>query len=464
MTAEKAIDAEKLNLKTKVQKYLARIEQKNEELNALLDVFGDEAIEQAEVIEAKIAEGKAGKLAGYVLTIKNNIAIKGKPLTSASNMLRNYIAPYSATVVERLLAEDAIIIGTANMDEFAAGSESSTSAFGVVSNAINPEYVAGGSSGGSAVSVRAEFADASIASDTGGSIRCPAAFNNVVGFKPSYGSVSRYGLADMAMSLDQIGPIARTVKETRELYKVMRGIDHRDSTTTHFAPNDDIEEPRAAVVKEIVEASSDEVKEAFLSTLKRLPFKTEFISLPFAKDIVATYYLNMFAEFSSAMQKYDGVRYGAVDPTLLEGETFNEVAKKVRGALFGSEVKRRILLGTYITMKEFKDAWYLKALEARQHFIDEMDKLFQMYNTLLMPTMPTLPWKKGEKTEPLQIYMADASTALANLTALPAGTVPAGKPIRGFKIGVQVIGPYARDMHVLSVMEQIESVDKAKTI
>ncbi len=440
----------------KVKRFLKVIEDKNPKLNAILHVFRDDAIKQAEAVEQKINEGNAGRLAGYVFTIKNNIAIKGKPLTAASKALEHYISPYDAAVIEKLRKEDAVIVGTANMDEFATGSDSTTSAFGPVKNAIDDAYVAGGSSGGSASSVKAGMADASLGSDTGGSIRCPATFNGVVGFKPSYGRVSRYGLADMAMSLDQIGPITNTVEDAKRIYDVINGKDERDVTTHEFPTMPNKSNVKVAVLKEIVDGSDELVRELFFKALDKASVEYELVSVPEAKDVVAIYYLNMFAEFSSAMQKYDGVRYGA-NNAMDEASNYFELAKVFRGEHFGREVKRRILLGTFITMKEFKDAWYMKALKARAQLKGRVAKVFDEYDILLTPTMPVFPWKIGEKQQdPVQMYTADIATAIANLTGIPAGTVPFYDGEK-FPVGVQVLSAYGSDDAVLDYMARLES-------
>ncbi|RME79928.1 MAG: Asp-tRNA(Asn)/Glu-tRNA(Gln) amidotransferase subunit GatA [Methanobacteriota archaeon] len=427
----------------KVEHYLKAIENSN--INAFIEVYED-SLTFADAVDTQ--GGEAGSLRGMVMSVKNNIAIEGKRLTAASKMLSNYRAPYTATVVNALLREGAVIIGSANMDEFACGNDNTTSYFGPVKNPLDEERVPGGSSGGSAASVSASLCDASLGSDTGGSIRCPSAFTGVVGFKPSYGAVSRYGLADMAMSLDQIGPIAKTVEDVRKIYKVIRGADQRDTTTLNYVPNDNVEEPKLAVIKELVDASSPEIREAFEKSLASIDY--DVISIPEIGEAVPTYYLNMFAEFSSAMQKYDGVRYGNVGDL---GDDFQSGIAKIRANNLGKEVKRRIMLGTYITSKEYVDAWYKKALRARAVLKERLEKSLATYNALLSPTMPTLPWKIGEKSSPVESYAADISTVLANLAALPAGSIPnKNLPMSG----IQVISSYGRDMQCLSVMEMLE--------
>jgi aspartyl-tRNA(Asn)/glutamyl-tRNA(Gln) amidotransferase subunit A len=437
-----------MNTVEKIQQYLDAIAKLNPKINAVIEVYEKDALAKANEIDKK---GKnVGPLAGYVGIIKNNIAYRGKRLTCGSKMLENYKAPYNATVVEKLQDADAIIIGSANLDEFACGSDNTYSAYGPVHNPIDAKYVPGGSSGGSGASVKAGFCDFSLGSDTGGSIRAPAAFCGIVGFKPTYGAVSRHGLSDMAMSLDQIGPLANSVSDVRKIFTSIRGVDHRDSTTVGYRANDNVEKPKMAVIKEIVDGSSDEIKEQFQQAIQGE--KIDYISVPEMADAVAIYYLNVFAEFSSAMQKYDGIRYGNVGEL---GENFQESIAEIRGSKLGEEVKRRIILGTYITSKEYVDAWYKKAIKARHNLKDKLSYLFTKYNAILTPTMTTLPWKIGEKSHnPLQMYFADIATVNANLAGIPAGSVPYGR--NKFKIGIQVMSEASRDMQCLSVLEYFE--------
>jgi len=437
-------------IKERVEKFLEEIKRKNKRLNALIDVY-EEALKEAEELEKALKEKKAKEnpLFGKVAVIKNNIAIKGKRLTCASKMLEHYYAPYDATVIKKLKEKGVIILASANMDEFACGSDNTKSAFGPVKNPIDEAYVPGGSSGGSACAVKAGFCDFSLGSDTGGSIRCPSAFCNVVGFKPTYGSVSRYGLVDLGMSLDQIGPIANDVETVEQVFLGIRGFDENDNTTSIYKANDAVEKPKIAVVKEILDGSEEIVKEELLDALK--DEKYDLISIPGIEKAVAVYYLNVCAEFSSGMQRYDGIRYGKIKELDEKMETINEIRQKY----LGEEVKRRIILGTFITSKEWVDAWYKKAIMARQIIKEKLKKVFLSYNCIIMPTMTTMPWKFNEKKSPLQMYLADIATVTANLAGLPAGSVPyKSEHNKGkFGIGIQVITDYGRDLHCLNVMK-----------
>ncbi|MEM4296697.1 MAG: Asp-tRNA(Asn)/Glu-tRNA(Gln) amidotransferase subunit GatA [Candidatus Anstonellales archaeon] len=443
-------------IKDRVEQFLDKIKKMNKKLNALLDIYEEEALKRAEMLDNEAKKGRRGKLFGKIAVVKNNIAIKGKRLTCASKILEHYYAPYNASVIDKINDEGAVIIGSANMDEFACGSDNTKSAFGNVKNPIDNDYVPGGSSGGSACSVKAGFCDFALGSDTGGSIRCPAAFCNVVGFKPSYAAVSRYGLADLGMSLDQIGPLAMSVNDVEDVFLAIRGIDYKDNTTFFYKPNDAKEKPKIAVIKEILEGSEDIVKQELLSALENEDY--ELVSIPGIDMAIAIYYLNVCAEFSSAMQRYDGIRYGKIKGI---DERMESIAE-LRGKYLGEEVKRRIIMGTFITSKEYVDAWYKKALRARQALKERIESIFSKYNCIITPTMTTLPWKFNEKKSALQMYLADIATVTANLTGLPAGSVPykSEHNREKFGIGIQVMANYGRDMHCLHVMKHFEKKSK----
>ncbi len=421
-----------------------------DEFNAFIELY-PEAVEKAEEVEKKIEQGEGGKLAGLVISVKNNIAVKGKKLTCASKMLEHYTAPYDATVIAKLRKEDAIIIGSNNMDEFACGSDGTTSAFGPTKNPINPSLVPGGSSSGCAAAVSAGIVDCAIGSDTGGSIRCPSAFCGVWGFKPSYGAVSRYGLGDMAMSLDQIGPIARSLEVVENVFSVIAGEDEKDQCTHNFRIEEKKEVKRVAVPKEALKAEDEVVKglELARERLELEGIATEEVEIKEMRYLIPIYYLTVFAEFASAMQRYDGLRYGKVG----EMEDYALDSAKIRAKCLGQEVKRRIMLGTFITSKEQKNAWFRRAQVARKALKKRFDALFQTYDALLLPTMPTLPWKIGEKSQdPLSMYLSDVFTVLANLIFAPAVNIP----IMGKKpIGIQIIGQRGHDLTVLSLARKV---------
>ncbi|VVB98646.1 Amidase [uncultured archaeon] len=448
----------------RISKLLEKIRKEDSGIKAFIDIYADGALAKARELDAKKKEGKTlGKLAGKAIAVKNIIAIKGKRLTAGSRMLENYISPYNASVVERIEAEDGIIIGSANLDEFACGSDNTHSAFFTTRNPLDTNYVAGGSSGGSAAAVAAGFADIALGSDTGGSIRCPASFCGIVGIKPTYGLVSRYGLSDMAMSLDQIGPLASNVADAKLMLSVIAGRDERDQTThaTQKVELDSKGKPTIAIAKEFLEGCDAQIAKNFHSLVGKLEaegYKISEVSIPAIKHAIPIYYLTVFAEFSSAMQKYDGLRYGKTGREL---ENLTEAVSELRGDKFGLEVKRRILLGTFITTKEYQDAWYGKTLRARAVLKKEIEAVLGRHEALLGPTMSTLPWKIGEKMEnPLEMYLADILTVPANLAGIPAGSVPFGKAGK-FRPGMQVLGSRFGEAKVFALMEEIERLDKA---
>ncbi|MEW6528907.1 MAG: Asp-tRNA(Asn)/Glu-tRNA(Gln) amidotransferase subunit GatA [Candidatus Micrarchaeota archaeon] len=468
-----------------ISKLLDKIADKDPHINAFIEVYRDDALAKAKELDKKANEGKKlGKLAGKAIAVKNNIAIKGRLLSCASKMLENYIAPYNAHVIERIIAEDGIIIGSTNLDEFACGSDNTHSAFFKTKNPLDSECVPGGTSGGSAAAIAANFADIALGSDTGGSIRCPASFCGVVGIKPTYGLVSRYGLADMSMSLDQIGVLAQNVNDAKLMLSIIAGRDERDQTThstqkhsiqKHLIQKHSVQgyqgypiqafeleyhcyqKPTIAIAKEFLDGLDEKIADIFhvlVEKLKSEGYEISEVSIPAIKHAIPIYYLTVFAEFSSAMQKYDGLRYGETGKIL---ENFVEDVSDLRGDKFGLEVKRRILLGTFITTKEYSEEWCGKTLKARGVLKKEIETVFNKYDLLLGPTMSTLPWKFGEKSNPIDMYLADILTAPANLAGLPAGSVPFGK-IGKFKPGMQVLGNRFEEGKVFALMKKIEEL------
>ncbi|MCS7109505.1 MAG: aspartyl/glutamyl-tRNA amidotransferase subunit A, partial [Candidatus Micrarchaeota archaeon] len=387
-------------------------------------------IEAAKRIDEKIEKGNAGPLAGVIVGIKNNIAYKGKLLTCGSAMLKGHRATYNATVVQRLLDADAVIIGSLNMDEFACGSDGTYSAIKITKNPFDLERVPGGSSSGSGAAVGAGFCDVALGSDTGGSVRCPAAFCNAYGLKPTYGIVSRYGLVDMAMSLDQIGIISREKELLKRVFRVISGKDANDQTTQLADERRVLEGKieRIGIPKEFFENVDGRIEKAVKRKIKELESRFEIVdvSIPTLHYTVPIYQLIMAAELSSALQKFDGLRYGySAD----RNEELYSAFSNVRGSAFGKEIKRRVIIGTYITMKEFKDAWYTKALRAREQMKYEFEAILKKVDLLAGPAMPTPPWKFGEKMNPLEMYAADTLTIAANLTGLPAIVSPISESI-----------------------------------
>lgn len=398
-----------------------------------------------------------GKLSGLRLGIKDNIAVKGLRMTCGSKMLENYIAPYNATVIERILNEGGEIVGKCNMDEFACGSDGTTSAFGPTRNPRDPERVPGGSSSGSAAAIAAGFVDASLGSDTGGSIRCPANFCGVVGLKPTYGLVSRYGLADLAMSLEGIGPMGKDVHSVARLLEVIAGCDPKDNVTSKRPVQDysrldgTVRGMTFGVPKEFfdgLDSGVDKQIQEAVGKLEDAGMKKHKVSIPSIKYAVPTYFLTVFSEFSSAMSKYDGLKYGFSHE---DADLFSSVSGS-RNQAFGKEIKRRILLGTYITMKEYRGNWYTKALKSRSIIRKEFLSALEKCDVLVGPTVPSPPWKIGEmENDPLKMYLSDILTVGANLAGIPAGVVPVGKTC-----GLQVIGDYFEEKKILNIMYALE--------
>jgi len=399
---------------------------------------------------------KNGLLEGLIIAVKSNMCVEGLLTTAASKTLENYVAPYDATVVEKIKKAGGLIIGLTNMDEFACGSSGETSFFGPTQNPAAPGRIPGGSSSGSAAAVAAGFVDAALGSDTGGSIRNPASHCGVVGFKPTYGVVSRYGLIDMAMSLDQIGPIARDVSTAALLLEAVAGHDPKDATSLNldkrfykFKENlkPSLAGRKLGYATEVNDLISDAgIKKAVkksLNTLSSAGAELVDVSLPNLKIALPTYYLNVYVEFFSATRKYDGRRFG----------------HKIEDAC-GEEVLRRILLGSYISQKEYSGKYYRKALQARSIIRQELSNALKGVDALVGPTVPKLPHKLGTKiTDPRVMYAYDVFTVPANLAGLPAGVVPAGKA-DGIPTGLQIIGDVLKDQTVLDVMAGFEENNK----
>ncbi len=431
-----------------VQYYLANISRK-QHLNAFLSVYEDEALARASEIDQKIRQGSAGKLAGLVVGIKDVIAHKDHPLQASSKILDGFVSPYSATAVQRLLDEDAIIIGRQNCDEFGMGSSNENSAFGPVLNDLDNTRVPGGSSGGSAVAVMADLCRVSLGSDTGGSVRQPAAFCGVVGLKPTYSRISRYGLVAYASSFDCIGIFARNVDDIALTLEVIAGSDPHDSTASRRevpryseAVNDEKDRRyRIAYLREIsAESVQTEIREAILQTLSSLKSEghtVEEIDFPLMDYVLPTYYILATAEASSNLSRYDGVRYGYRNNA---GDDLLTMYRKTRAEGFGKEVQRRILLGTFVLSASYYDAYYTKAQKVRRLIREKTKDILSRYDFLVMPTTPTTAFRLGEHTEnPLEMYLADLFSVQANVAGVPAVSVPCGKDNNGLPIGLQIV-------------------------
>jgi aspartyl-tRNA(Asn)/glutamyl-tRNA(Gln) amidotransferase subunit A len=440
-----------------VEQFLQTIE-KRKLLNAFTGVFRDSALSQARAVDLKIATGRAGKLAGMVVAVKDAICVKNERTTCSSVMLKDFVPPYSATVVERLLAEDAIVVGKTNMDEFAMGSSSENSAFGPVLNPLDESRVPGGSSGGSAVAVAAGMAHASLGSDTGGSIRQPAAFCGVVGLKPTYGRVSRYGLVALSSSFDQVGPIARSVVDAARVLQVVAGHDGKDPTSAASPVPDylanltrDVKGLRVGVPREALDEGLQlEIREAVEKSLDVLRVEhavVESVELPHSRYNISTYYILMTAEASSNLARYDGVRYGYRNR---EARGLRDMYVRTRSEGFGMEAKRRIMLGTYVLSAGYYDAYYRKAQQVRRLIRDDYVAAFDRVDCIMTPTSPTTAFRLGEKIhDPMHMYLSDVYTVSANLAGLPAISVPAGRDSRSLPIGMQLIGRHLDEVTLL---------------
>jgi aspartyl-tRNA(Asn)/glutamyl-tRNA(Gln) amidotransferase subunit A len=441
------IKHDKISLIENVYSFLKRIEEKKH-LNAFNFVFNEEAEARAAEIQAKIKDNNHGKLAGLVIAVKDVLSIENKPTTCSSKILKDFKALYTATAVQKLINEDAIIIGKTNCDEFAMGSSNENSAFGNVLNPVDNERVPGGSSGGSAAAVAANLCDASLGTDTGGSIRQPAAFCGVYGLKPTYGRVSRYGLTAFASSFDSIGPFANNVEDIAAILDVMSGLDTHDSTSYDISvPNFSNElnlngkKPRVGIAKEyFAEGLSHEIKssiEELINNLKNDGFEIINIDLPLNDYTIAAYYILTTAEASSNLARYDGARYGYRSEV---SKNLIDMYKSSRSDGFGDEVKRRIMLGTYVLSAGYYDAYYRKAQKVRRLIKNDFDNAFEKVDLILTPTSPTTAFKIGEKSDdPLEMYLSDIYTTSANLAGIPGINIPAGKSSEGLPIGVQLL-------------------------
>lgn len=426
-----------------VQYYLDNI-QREGDLNAFLEVFETEALARAAKLDKK-GEGR-GKLYGLVIAIKDNICYKDHKVSASSKILENFESLYSSTAVERLLAEDAIIIGRLNCDEFAMGGSNENSAFGPVLNQIDKTRVSGGSSGGSAVAVQADLCQASLGSDTGGSIRQPASFCGVVGMKPTYGRVSRHGLIAFGSSFDQIGPFAKSVEDAQLILEVINGQDEYDATAIQNRVSSyEVEENRKytiAYFQDVIDSPglNPEVKDAFLDLIEQLKAGGHEVvakDFPYLDYVVPAYYVLTTAEASSNLSRYDGVHYGYRSPS---AKNMDEVYKKSRTEGFGKEVKNRIMLGTFVLSSGYYDAYYSKAQKVRRVLSDAVNEMYADCDFILSPTTPSTAFKLGEKTsDPVEMYLEDIYTVLANLVGNPAISLPLYESKVGLPIGMQLM-------------------------
>jgi aspartyl-tRNA(Asn)/glutamyl-tRNA(Gln) amidotransferase subunit A len=443
-----------------VEKFLSRISE-TKDLNAFLTVYADEALERADAIDQKITDDKAGRLAGVVVGIKDNICYEGHGVQGASKILDGFESLYSATAVEKLLAEDAIIIGRLNCDEFAMGSSNENSAFGNVLNPLDKTRVPGGSSGGSAVAVAADLCHVSLGSETGGSVRQPASFCGLVGVKPTYGRVSRHGLLAFASSFDQISPFAKNVEDAALITEVISGGDEFDSTSSSkdvpdFSPKP-LEKKRFAYLKDCVESEAldSTIKTRFKEVVEKLKadgHTVEAVDFPLLDHLIPTYYVLTTAEASSNLSRYDGMRYGYRSEKASDLESTYKLS---RSEGFGAEVKRRIMLGTFVLSAGYYDAYYGKAQRVRRLLKNTTDALFSEYDMILSPTTPDVAFKFGENSEdPIKMYLEDIFTVLANLVGIPAISVPIGDK-NGLPFGIQVMANQFEEAQMFAAAKHI---------
>ena len=461
--ARAKLDAKECSAYELVQAYVDKAKKENTTLNAYLEIFEETAQKQARAADEKISAGEARPLTGIPLAIKDNILINGHIASAASKILQNYAAVYDAHVIQKLNDAGAVYVGRANMDEFAMGSSTENSAFGVTKNPHDPLRVPGGSSGGSAAAVAGDLAIAALGTDTGGSIRQPASLCGVVGYKPTYGAVSRRGAIAMGSSLDQIGPLAKTVEDAQLLFESIRGADPRDATSL---PESAFTQEKAlttiGVPRAFLESGVDEdVKALFEKSLKLLEQEGHTlvdIELPSFEYALAAYYIIMPAEVSTNLARYDGLRYGVAK----KGKDLLDDYLQTRGQGFGREARRRILLGAFVLSAGYADAYYRKAAALRGVMRSELESVFEQVDCIATPTSPTPAFAIGEKTEdPLAMYAADIFTVPANLTGVPAISVPMGVSVRDEKelpVGIQFIAAHGNDNSLFSIAKNFEKM------
>jgi aspartyl-tRNA(Asn)/glutamyl-tRNA(Gln) amidotransferase subunit A len=462
---QEALYAGNTTCESAVRQYLERIEQFRH-LNAFIEVFAEEALERARSLDTRVRNGeKLGPLAGVVTGIKDVICYKDHEVSAASNILKGFTSLYSATAVERLLAADAVIIGNLNCDEFAMGSTNENSSHGKVLNALDTTRVPGGSSGGSAVAVQADLCLVSLGSDTGGSVRQPADFCGIIGLKPSYGRISRYGLIAYASSFDQIGIFGKNIADVAAVLQVIAGPDTYDSTASQTDVPDyqsylqnnksyKIAYLRDALDHEGLDPEMRAGYEQFFDNLKAVGHTVEAVDFEYLDYVVAAYYVLTTAEASSNLSRFDGVKYGYRTPT--GGLELNDFYKKSRSEGFGKEVKRRILLGTFVLSAGYYDAYFTKAQQVRRMVVEKMNGILSGYDAILLPTVPSTAFKIGEKMEdPIAMYLADIYTVLANLTGVPAISIPLQRHSNGMPYGIQIIAKHFDEGHLLQIANNL---------
>ncbi len=441
--------------------YLSEIDKKNKEHNAFLEVFGN-ATAQAEVAEKKFSDGSATLLTGIPFALKDNILVRGEVASAGSKILENYRASYDATVVKKLRREGAVILGRTNMDEFAMGSSTQTSYYGVTRNPHDPTLVPGGSSGGSAVAVAADMALSALGTETCGSVRQPSAFCGLVGLKPTYGALSRHGIIAMGNSLDQVSPFGKSVRDVEIVFGALSEYDPEDSTSIP----ENLRRAKAKSPKKIgvpwhlfETGVEKEILENFKASMKKLEdagYEIVDVKLPASEHSLAVYYIIMPAEVSTNLSRFDGIRYGFSE----DADTLEQVYKKSRGEGFGKEARRRILLGTYVLSYGYYDAYYNKALKVRGRIREEINETFRRVDLIATPTTPTLPFKIGEKLDdPVAMYLSDIFSAPANLSGVPSLALPSGKNLAGLPHSIQFMAPHFAEDALFEVGKKFEKIN-----
>ena len=462
------IKNKEITIQEVIQKTYVRIEETEELLHSFVHLSKNKAMKRAKELDARLRDGKTiGKVFGLPIGVKDLICIKDSPTTCGSKILEGYYPPYNATVIEKLIErEGAISVGRTNMDEFAMGSSTENSSYGPTYNPWDLERVPGGSSGGSSSCVASGQTPVSLGSDTGGSIRCPAAYCGIVGIKPTYGRVSRYGLVSYANSLDQIGPLARCVYDVALILEILAGYDPLDSTTVDIGVDEYTKELNRSIEKKTLgipieffgEGLQKDVKEKVKKSIEKLEsLGTNIVELsfPHLEYTIPTYYLIAMSEASSNLERYDGLRYGKMSDDL-KGDVY-EVFSRTRGERFGSEVRRRIILGTYTLSAGYYDMFYIKALKVRTLIKKDFQNAFEKCDAIVCPTMPTTAFKIGELVDdPLQMYLMDVLTCPVNLAGLPGLSIPCGYDNKGLPIGFQIIGNYFDEKTILNIGYQLE--------
>lgn len=459
--ARRALDAKEYSALDLTEAYLAAIEEKDKDIHAYLEVWADSARAEAKAADAMMAKGEAKALTGIPLAVKDNILIEGRTASSASKILEHYTASYDATVIVKLKAQGAVFLGRTNMDEFAMGSSTENSAFGPTRNPHDTSRVPGGSSGGSAAAVAAGMALAALGSDTGGSIRQPASHCGLVGLKPTYGAVSRFGLMPMGSSLDQIGPLSKTMADAHMLFEAIRGYDENDSTSTPdtFYATRPLKRvigvPRAFIASG-VEPDVLAAFEQALSRLEKAGYEIRDVEMPNLPYALPVYYIICPAEVSTNLARYDGIRYGLSVPA----DTIHEVYTKTRGQGFGPEVRRRTLIGTFVLSAGYADAYYRKARSVRELIRSDFARVFDSVDAVALPTAPGPAFRIGEKaSDPLAMYAEDIFSVTANLAGVPAISVPSSTVEREGKqlpVGFQLIAPHGGEETLFAIGKDVE--------